>query len=100
MGAAITAAVYGSDTPEDADLFSLSAHALAYLAMKQCFADGNKRAAWGTFVRILDMNGMRIVADQVEAAELTLAVAGKKRDALSVVSWLLEPGRIVAAPAT
>jgi len=100
LGAAVSAGVYAVEDPADTDLICLSAHTLYYLARNQCFTDGNKRAAWGALVRILDLNGIRIVADQIEAADFTNAVADKKRDVAEIMTWLLEPGRLVATQST
>lgn len=98
IGAAISACLYRADTPDDADLVCLAAYALTYLARNQCFPDGNKRIAWSTMIRIFDVNGMRIRANEEDAAQLTNDVAEKRRDADSVMAWLLIPGRINSTP--
>ena len=39
------------------------------------FIDGNKRAAFIAMMLFLELNGLRVVADQAEAAAVMLAVA-------------------------
>jgi death-on-curing protein len=65
-----------------------ASHAFVYLALRHCFTEGNKRAAWGccTFV-LAGLNlGVTATPDEVEA--LSNAVLAKELDGIGVAHWL------------
>ena len=49
-------------------------------------------------VRVLDMNGIRIEADQTDAGDLVEAVASGERTVRDILLWLYEPGRLRGRP--
>lgn len=98
IGAAINAAMYQVDEGEDADLLCFVAHMLVYLARNHCFTDGNKRAAWASVVRVLDLNGMRIRGDDPEAASLVERASTGDADVGEVIRWLGDADRLLASP--
>ncbi|MEZ5397757.1 MAG: type II toxin-antitoxin system death-on-curing family toxin [Bryobacterales bacterium] len=95
LGNAEAAALYHDE--EAPDLLLAAAYLLVYLAKNHCFVDGNKRVAWMAAIRVLDLNGIRVIAEQREAAELVNAVASGTVDVRQVHAWLNSPGRIAAA---
>ncbi len=97
IGAAISAALYSTDS-QDPDLLVAVSYLLVYLAKNHCFVDGNKRVAWMAFLRALDLNGLAVDADELDAAALVNDVATGAVDAIGVARWLTEPGRLIAAP--
>ncbi|KYG11255.1 hypothetical protein BE21_08170 [Sorangium cellulosum] len=97
IGNAVTASMYVAEDGEP-DLLVAVAYLLVYLAKNHCFVDGNKRVAWSALVRVLDANGIRIIATQKEAATLVNDVASGTVDARGVLNWLSAPNRITAAP--
>ena len=73
---------------EVGDLYELAATYIVAIASNHPFADGNKRAAFlagGLFIRL---NGLRLIADQAEAAMTVLAVAAGERETDRLAAWL------------
>lgn len=70
------------------DLHVLAATYVVGLASNHPFADGNKRAAFLGGGLFLGLNGLRLVADQAEAALTVLAVAGGERDIDALAAWI------------
>ncbi|WP_437765182.1 type II toxin-antitoxin system death-on-curing family toxin [Sorangium sp. So ce281] len=97
IGSAVTASMYVAEDGEP-DLLVAVAYLLVYLAKNHCFVDGNKRVAWSALLRVLDANGIQIIAKQDEAAVLVNDVASGVIDAHGVLNWLSSPNRIGAAP--
>ena len=100
IASAINASLYSSDDMDEPDLLLAAAHLLFYVAKNHCFTDGNKRAAWSAVVRALDLNGIRIEADQTETAELVEGVASGARTVRDILLWFYEPGRLRERPET
>ena len=98
IASAINASLYSSDDMDEPDLLLAAAHLLFYVAKNHCFTDGNKRAAWSSVVRALDLNGIRIEADQTETAELVEGVASGARTVRDILLWFYEPGRLRERP--
>lgn len=96
LGAAGNGALYNS-AEEQPDPVSVAAYALFYLATKQCFTDGTKRAAWLTAMEIIEVAGFAIACTDQQAIDLVLSVAKNEVVAADVESWLR--GRLVAATA-
>lgn len=97
IGSAVTASMYVAEDGEP-DLLVAAAYLLVYLAKNHGFVDGNKRVACSALLRVLDANGIRIVAEQDDTAKLVDDVASGVVDAHGVLSWLSSPNRITAAP--
>jgi death-on-curing protein len=96
IASAINASLYSTDDDGEPDLLLAAAHLLFYVAKNHCFADGNKRVAWSAVVRALDINGIRIEADPMEAGELVEGVASGARTVRDILLWFYEPGRLRA----
>ena len=71
-----------------ADLHELAATYLVAIASNHQFADGNKRAAFLAAGLFLHLNGLRLVADQADAAMTVLAVAAGERETERLAVWL------------
>ncbi|WP_437601229.1 type II toxin-antitoxin system death-on-curing family toxin [Sorangium sp. So ce590] len=97
IGGAVSASMYEAEE-EEPDLLVAVAYLLVYLAKNHCFVDGNKRVAWSSAIRVLDANGIHLVAQQEEAAKLVHDVVNGLIDVHGVLDWLLSPNRITAAP--
>jgi len=72
-------ASFGGRSPY-ADLAEMAAAYLFYLCKNHPFIDGNKRAALGSCLVFLRLNGLEPTADGPEWEELTLAVAASEID--------------------
>ena len=94
IGSAMTAALYSAD--DEPDLITAAAHLLFKIAKNHCFTDGNKRAAFLAVVDVFASNGLRIVADQTDAASLVENVADDTYDVFKVIEWLGKPERLQA----
>lgn len=70
------------------DICSLAAQYLVALASNHPFVDGNKRAAFLAAGLFLRRNGLRLTADQADAARTVLAVAAGRRDVAALADWL------------
>ena len=60
------------------------------LAKNHAFVDGNKRAAFLSIGLFLAVNGYRLKADQVDAIQTMLAVAGGELDEQGLSAWIAE----------
>src|SRR5438093_13579406 len=69
-------ASFGGKSPY-ADLAEVAAAYLFYLCRNHPFVDGNKRAALGSCIVFLRLNGIEPKPDDPEWEELTLAVAAR-----------------------
>ncbi|MCC6391727.1 MAG: type II toxin-antitoxin system death-on-curing family toxin [Bryobacterales bacterium] len=58
------------------------------LAKNHAFVDGNKRAAFLSIGMFLAINGLRLVADQVDAIQTILAVAAGEFDERGLSAWI------------
>lgn len=67
---------------------SLSACYASAIIQGHPFIDGNKRTAFVAAVTFLELNGKNFIADEVEAAEQTLALANGKLSELGYAQWL------------
>jgi death on curing protein len=76
---------YGDPPP---DLAALAAAYGIGLARNHPFADGNKRAAFLAVGLFLSLNGLRLVADQVEAIQVMLSVAEGSLDETAFAEWV------------
>src|SRR5688500_14861475 len=64
-----------------------AAHAFG-LAKNHAFVDGNKRAAFLSIGMFLAINGIKLVADQLDAIQTTLAVAAGELDERGLSAWI------------
>jgi death-on-curing protein len=72
-------AMFGGQSPYT-DRVEMAAAYLFYLCKNHPFIDGNKRAALGTCIVFLRLNGIEPMADGDEWEELTMAVASSVID--------------------
>lgn len=82
--------------PQNAWYYGVSdSHALAAsnafgLAKNHAFIDGNKRAAFLACAVFLELNGVRLIANEAEAALAFLAVASGDMSETDLADWLRE----------
>lgn len=74
--------LYGSPT-----LFDLAASYAYGIAMNHPFVDGNKRTAFVASALFLALNGIRLTADEVGAAETFLALAAGELSESELSDW-------------
>jgi death-on-curing protein len=74
--------VYAHDS-----LFEMAAAYLFHVARNHPFVDGNKRTGASSAEYFVERNGLRLVADDEEFEELTLAVAEGKVEAAELAIW-------------
>ncbi len=75
------------------DLAMLAAAYLYGLARNHAFRDGNKRVAFLTAVIFLELNGLRLEADEAEVVAIVESVAAGKATEGAVARWIR--GRVV-----
>ena len=74
-------------------LFDLAAAYAFGLVRNHPFLDGNKRIGFTTAIIVLELNGYRFTASEVEATVKTLALAARDVDEASYSVWLKENSR-------
>jgi death-on-curing protein len=72
----------------DVDLARLAACYAVGLAKNHPFVDGNKRAAFLALGLFLGLNGLRLVADQLDAVRTMLAVAAGELSEEELAAWI------------
>ena len=72
----------------DSDLFDLAAAYAFGIATSHPFGDGNKRTAFMAMFTFLGLNGLRIVAREMDVVALMLSVANGSIDEPSLAEWL------------
>jgi death-on-curing protein len=70
------------------DICILAAPYAAAVSGNHPFADGNKRAAFHAMVLFMRLNGLRLVADQGEAAAAIYSLAAGELDSDRLAEWL------------
>ena len=75
------------------DIAALSACYAVALAKNHPLNDGNKRIAFVTALVFAEMNGLRILADQAEAAQVMLEVAAGNMDQPAFALWLRQQAK-------
>lgn len=70
------------------DLPALAATYAAAISGNHPFVDGNKRAAFHAMALFLRLNGLKLIADQGEAAAAIYALAAGELDAERLAEWL------------
>ncbi len=71
-----------------ASLHQLAAAYAVGIGQKQGFFDGNKRTGWVVCAVFLELNGMRVIADQATVVKVMLQIATDTITEAKVVSWL------------
>jgi len=79
-----------------ADVVELAATYAAAVSGNHPFVDGNKRAAFHAMTLFLRVNGLRLVADQADAARTIFRLAGGEIGIPELTDWLRP--RVVDAP--
>lgn len=72
----------------DQDLCVLAATYLLGLVSNHPFADGNKRAGFLAAGLFLRLNGLRLTANQADAARVVLEVAAGSRELAPLAGWI------------
>ena len=72
----------------ESDLPRLAACYAVGIARNHPFVDGNKRAAFLSLGLFLALNGLRLVADRVEAVRVMVDVAAGTTDELELADWV------------
>jgi death on curing protein len=72
----------------DSTLADLAASYAFGLAKNHAFVDGNKRVAFLAIGIFLAINGLKLVADQVDAIQTILAVAAGELDERGLAAWI------------
>ncbi|HKP51238.1 MAG TPA: type II toxin-antitoxin system death-on-curing family toxin [Chloroflexia bacterium] len=72
------------------DIFEMAAAYLFHLVQNHPFVDGNKRVGLTTALTFLKINGIEVIADEDQAADLVLLVAQGKADKGSIADFLRE----------
>lgn len=67
------------------------------IALAHAFHDGNKRTAWLSCVVFLDINGLKVCADKISAAQLVVDLVEHKVGVQEVAQWLDNHSTIEAA---
>ena len=70
------------------DVVELAATYAAAISANQPFVDGNKRAAFHAMVLFLRVNGLKLVADQADAARTVFRLAAGDLDISALTDWL------------
>jgi len=97
VGNAHQAALYGSDYDEP-DPLRVACLLCRSLVQNHCFIDGNKRVGWLSLGEVLLVSvGLMVAADDDVAEAFMEDVATGTADVGTMLSWLAEPGRLVAA---
>lgn len=70
--------------------FVFAAHAYIYLESRQCFTNGNKRAAWATMLDILNSIGIELACSTNDAVVVCNQIAAKTMTPDGLLVWLAE----------
>ncbi len=71
-----------------ADIVELAATYAMAISGNHPFVDGNKRAAFHAMAMFLRLNGLRLVADQADAARTIFKLAAGELDISALADWL------------
>lgn len=74
-------------------VFSKGAALLQSLCLNHPFTDGNKRTAWLSTKRFLYINGYRLKAKRIKAADFMVWVDNSKPELAKISSWLKKHSR-------
>ena len=70
------------------DLARLGASYAYGLARNHGYSDGNKRIAFVAMAVFLDLNGLELVADEVEVVRVVIALAAGELDEEALADWV------------
>ncbi len=84
-------AAYG--TPDTAELAAIYAIGIA---RNHPFIDGNKRTAFAALVLFLSLNGLQLVAPEVEATIMALRMAAGDADDAEYIAWVRDHAELKA----
>lgn len=70
------------------DVVELAATYAVAVSSNHPFVDGNKRAAFHAMTLFLRLNGLRLVADQADAARTIFGLAAGELDIPALTEWL------------
>jgi death-on-curing protein len=84
-------AAYG--TPDTAELAAIYAIGIA---RNHPFIDGNKRTAFAALVLFLSLNGLQLVALEVEATIMALRMAAGDADDAEYIAWVRDHAELKA----
>jgi len=70
------------------DIVELAATYAVAVSSNHPFVDGNKRAAFHAMTLFLRLNGLRLVADQADAARTIFKLAAGELDIPALTEWL------------
>ena len=70
------------------DVVELAATYAVAVSSNHPFVDGNKRAAFHAMTLFLRLNGLRLVADQADAARTIFKLAASELDIPALTEWL------------
>ncbi len=73
-----------------ADLTQLAAAYAGGIIQNHPFVDGNKRTGFIAAYIFLDINGSKLIADEVSATAMTLSLAASEIDAEDYGTWLAD----------
>jgi death-on-curing protein len=77
-----------ADTPETATLYRLAAAYAFGIARNHPFLDGNKRISWVVCAVFLELNGIRVIAEQEGVRIVMLELANGSIGEEEMVFWL------------
>jgi death-on-curing protein len=84
-------AAYGTpDTGELAAIYAIG------IARNHPFIDGNKRTAFAALVLFLSLNGLQLVAPEVETTIMALRMAAGDADDAEYIAWVREHAELKA----
>jgi death-on-curing protein len=96
MQAALQGAYYTS-VDNRPDHIHVASFLLYYIARRHCFTDGNKRTAWAVAVDYFLRQGLMIVADQMDAAQMVEDVVAGIVTKEGVILWFGADNRLQEA---
>lgn len=89
LGSAWLAEAY-AERPAMVQGFVFAAYAYVYLESRQCFTNGNKRAAWLTMVDILNKIGVDLKCSTQEAVRVCGLITSKAMTADALLRWIVD----------
>ncbi len=89
LGNAWTAECY-DERPGLVQGFVFAAHVYVYLEARQCFSNGNKRAAWASMMDVLNSIGVDIKCTDAEAETMCLDIAEGRATVEGLLGWIVE----------
>jgi prophage maintenance system killer protein len=94
LGAAYTAEAYSMPEMDDETVISglsFCGYLLFYIATKQCWSDGNKRAAWSSAMYVLSTMGLTVDVTDPEAIDFCYEIAKNNiKSGEEVVNWIAD----------